>query len=814
MRPDLPSGTVTFLFTDVEGSTRLLHELGAEGYADALAHHRRLVRSASAANGGVEVDTQGDAFFIAFPTAPGALAAAEAMTDALAPGPIRVRIGLHTGTTLVTDEGYVGNDVHVAARVAATGHGGQVVVSAATAALAGRTLVDLGEHRLKDVEGPMRLFQLGTGTFAPLRTIGNTNLPRPASSFLGRERELGDVEARIRDGARLLTLTGPGGTGKTRLALEAATSLVGEFPGGTFWVGLAALRDPALVTEAIAQAIGAKDGLAEHIGARATLLLLDNLEQVIGAAPELANLVAACPNLVVMTTSRELLRVAGEVEYAVPPLAQAEAIDLFCARAQLEPTPEIAELCARLDALPLAVELAAARTRALTPAAIIERLGQRLDLLRGGRDADPRQQTLRATIEWSTDLLEPGDRALFGRLAVFAGGCTLDAAEAIADADIDALQSLIEKSLLRRTGERYWMLATIQEFAAEGPASSDPALRRRHAEFYRDLAVRTDARLRGHDEAEQLKVLDAEQDNIRAALSWAVEHDPEVGADLAVATQRYWWIRGQEPEQERWLDALLGQRDRLARHPLGRVLAESASVATMLDDWGRAVAHGEQALAIARELGDDDIAYRALMALSEGYDMVGRDADAEAAYSGARRAAQATGDRLREAATIYNLGVSVGERDRPRALTLMSEAMAIAEDVGSVEAVASSLIGIGSLLREDGRVEEALPMLLDGIARVAPLGFPVRTALGLVEVAAVLVDRGDPERAVRLLGTAEATLDAAGMASDRTGDEVRRLATETLGTDGVAALLADGRAMTLDDAVALAVGDRERSDGP
>ena len=369
MRSDLPTGTVTFLFTDVEGSTSLLRELGAEAYADALAEHRRVVREACAAKGGVEVDTQGDAFFVAFPSAPGAAAAAQAITDALAPGPISLRIGLHTGTPLVTDEGYVGDDVHFAARVAASGHGGQVLLSKSARELVdGLSVTDLGEHRLKDIEGAVSIYQLGDKTFPPLKTISNTNLPRPASSFIGREREREEVVRELRDGARLLTLTGPGGSGKTRLALEAAAELVPAYKAGVFWVGLAALREPSLVTETIAQTLGARDGLAGHIGDREMLLLLDNLEQVIEAAPELSGLVQSCPNLALLVTSRELLRVQGEVEYAVPPLASSEAVSLFCERSRLEATDEIAELCSRLDDLPLAVELAAARTKALSPA--------------------------------------------------------------------------------------------------------------------------------------------------------------------------------------------------------------------------------------------------------------------------------------------------------------------------------------------------------------------------------------------------------------------------------------------------------------
>jgi len=290
VRRDLPSGTVTFVFTDVEGSTKILHELGADRYADVLNEHRRVLRSAFGRHGGVEVDTQGDAFFVAFPTATGALEAAREALDGLADGPIRVRVGLHTGTPHVSPEGYVGEDVHLGARIASAGHGGQVLLSKATRDLFLGDVTDLGEHRLKDFDEPVAIFQLGAERFPPLKTISNTNLPRPASSFVGRDREVGEVVSMLREGARLLTLTGPGGSGKTRLAIEAAAALVPEFKAGVFWVGLAPLRDPALVVDAVAQTLGARDGLAEHIGERELLLLLDNLEQVSTRHP------SSCPS--------------------------------------------------------------------------------------------------------------------------------------------------------------------------------------------------------------------------------------------------------------------------------------------------------------------------------------------------------------------------------------------------------------------------------------------------------------------------------------------------------------------------------------
>jgi predicted ATPase len=548
VRPDLPTGTVTFLFTDVEGSTKLLRELGADAYADALAEHRRIVREACAAEHGVEVDTQGDAFFFAFPSAPGAVTAAQTMTDALADGQIHLRIGLHTGTPLVTDEGYVGDDVHFAARVGASAHGGQVVLSQATRALVdGLSFTELGEHRLKDIERAVPIYQLGEESFPPLKTISNTNLPHPASSFVGRERELSEVPAAFERGTRLLTLTGPGGSGKTRLAVEAAATLVPSYKAGVFWVGLASVREPSLVTETIAQTLGARDGLAEHIGEREILLLLDNLEQVIDAAPELSALVATCPNLALLVTSRELLRVHGEVEYPVPPLASSEAVLLFCERSRLDATDEIAELCSRLDDLPLAVELASARTKALSPADILDRLSQRLDLLRGGRDAEARQQTLRATIEWSYELLAEPEQRLFRALSIFASGCTLNAAEEVAGADIDILQSLIEKSLLRFTNKRYWMLETIRDFALQELTRCDEAddVGERHTEFFLNAAADLDAPVGRPTTDEQRERFVADQANFRDAHSRTLDAGDGARAALFVRRMgRAMWIAG------------------------------------------------------------------------------------------------------------------------------------------------------------------------------------------------------------------------------------------------------------------------------
>ncbi len=435
MRRDLPSGTVTFLFTDVEGSTQLLHELGDEHYAEALDEHRRVIRDAC--HEGVEVDTQGDAFFVAFPTAPAALEAAAQASTELASGPIRVRMGIHTGTPHVGEEGYVGVDVHRAARIAACGHGGQVLVSASTASLVGAgRLRDLGEHRLKDLGAAEHIYQLGDEDFPPLASLHQTNLPVPSTPFLGRAEELSDVVGLLsRDDVRLLTLTGAGGTGKTRLALQAAAEVADGYPHGVWWVPLAVLRDPELVRAATEQALGATSDLVEHIGDRRMLLLFDNFEHVVEAASGVARLLADCPALDVLVTSREPLHLTGEQEYPVPPLRPEEGVDFFLARARaVEPDfaadQVVPEICRRLDELPLALELAAARVKALSAAQILERLEQRLPLLTGGAsDLPERQRTLRATIEWSHELLSAEEQRLFARLAVFRGGCTLEAAE-------------------------------------------------------------------------------------------------------------------------------------------------------------------------------------------------------------------------------------------------------------------------------------------------------------------------------------------------------------------------------------------------
>jgi predicted ATPase len=646
VRVKQPSGTVTFLFTDIEGSTRLLAELGPEWYRDALSGHRRLLREAFSRHGGFEVDCEGDAFFVAFRDAAEGVEAAREAQAALEPGPIRVRMGLHTGRPLLDPPKYVGEDVHVAARIMSAGHGGQVLLSKATRdSLDGVAISDLGEHRLKDFDKPVWLFQLGDCAFPPLKTISNTNLPRPASSFVGREREVGEIEALLQEG-RLVTLTGPGGSGKTRLAIEAAAELVGEFLNGVFWVGLATVSDPNVVESTVAQAIGAQRDLSGHIGEREMLLLIDNVEQVIDAAPSLAVLVEACPNLTLLVTSRELLRVRGEVEYQVLPLADPDAVELFCLRSAVTAGPAVEELCRQLDNMPLALELAAARTKALSTEQILERLGERLDLFKGGRDADPRQVTLRATIEWSYDLLTPQEQQLFARLSVFAGGCMPEAAETVCEADLDTLQSLVDKSLLRHTGDRFWMLEMIREFAAER-AKQLPAIDSlRHLEYFAGLAGRAAPRLSPLRDSAVLDALGRELPNFRSAFELArAIPDNELALKIAAGIGIYFILRGPATEGLAWLEHALeaGAGDIATRAHASRFAADLCRSESKLD---AAEAHGQRSASLFAELGDGVGEGRALLELAKVAHDRGSCEERLSYLAGAAARFQAADDKL------------------------------------------------------------------------------------------------------------------------------------------------------------------------
>ncbi len=723
---DLPSGTVTFLFTDVEGSTRLLNELGPERYAAALEEHRRLLRAAFAASGGVEVDTQGDAFFVAFPTADGAAAAALAATRRLAGGPIRVRAGLHTGVATVAGQGYVGLDVHRAARIAALGHGEQVLVSPTTAPLleasTAAPLRDLGQHRLKDFDGLVRLYQLGEGEFPALRTPGSVDLPTPATPFLGREQELFDAVSLVyaRD-PRVLTILGPGGTGKTRFAIELARLLAEEADGGTVFVPFAPLRDADLARAAVADSLGAAAAdpaaIAARVGERRTHVVCDNLEHLLPAAARtLSELVAAAPALRLIVTSREALRVQGETELDLPPLSSDEAVALFCERAQAV-RPEVhageavTKLCERLDRLPLALELAAARTKLLAPELLLERLGSRLDLLKGTRDADDRHATLRATIAWSYDLLDADERRLFARLAVFRGGCTLEAAESVCDADVDTLASLLDKSLLRRRtdrlgDERFWMLETIREFAAERLEEDEDLseARRRHAD--RMLEIAQSARMSEEDLEFDLHALLVERDDLRGALDWAEQNDPVFGLELAVALQGFWNAAAPEEGVRR----------------LGTLLDSAGSVPPEVRADGLRVYGGTADLA-----GQDELARR----LSEESLRLYRELDDERGI----------------ASLEHMLAVSAWRREEwPRVRELTEHSMALARGkFASIETSGYWLLG--QLALAEGDLEGATQLTRQSAEQARAAGWTWWESGQLHELLMLALRRGDLEQA-------------------------------------------------------------------
>jgi predicted ATPase/class 3 adenylate cyclase len=800
----LPTGTVTFLFTDVEGSTRLLHELGDE-YANVLAEHRRVLRQAFTAHDGVEVDTQGDAFFFAFAKPSAAVSAASAARDALAGGPVRVRMGVHTGEPVVTDEGYVGIDVHRAARIAAAGHGGQILVSQAARDAAGIDgLRDLGEHRLKDLSAPERIYQLGDDDFPPLKSRYNNNLPIPADPLVGRKKEIADVLRSFRAGARVVTVTGPGGIGKTRFALQVAAELIDDFKDGVWWVGLAPLRDPTLVLSTIAAAIGAQSELEQELRGKHELLLLDNFEQVVAAAAELAALQTASPDVVLLVTSREPLHIAGEREYQLPPLAESPAVELFRQRAfSIDADyPQLVELCERVDRLPLAIELAAARTKILSIAELLQRLDERLPLLTSRRrDVDERQRTLRATIEWSYDLLGDDDKERFGRLSVFAGSFDVTAAQEICDTDLDGLESLVDKSLLRRTEDaRFFMFETIREFASH---ALDADVERRHAAYYLSLAQGTRLRRRG-DLSQALALLDAERENVRAALSFYDKIDAaDELARLIDAVAYYWFVRGDFREGDRWIELALN-----GHAPDAKLAAEllvwRSDFVRVLGDLEGALAVSREALVRARALDDARLVARSLHEVGESYFTLGDGAAAAAAYEEAIEAFREAGES--PADTLGNLGdLALSEGRFEEAARRIEESRALlAESAEIGQRLIADYNYVVALLHLD-RTDEGCELLKDVLVGLLDLGYVEGVALALLAAATALRTREDAETAAELFGAAERILEETGA---YIGPTERRL------YDPLTAFVRDrdlddrrgaGRALTVDQAVDLAI---------
>jgi predicted ATPase/class 3 adenylate cyclase len=749
----LPRGTVTFLFTDIEGSTRLLQELG-DGYGDVLAEHRRTLRGAFARHGGVEVGTEGDSFFVAFAKASDALAAAAAAREALAGGPIRVRMGLHTGEPTVTEEGYVGIDVHRTARIAAAGHGGQILVSQATRDLTGADrLRDLGVHRLKDLAAPERLYQLDDDEFPPLRSVDQTNLPVQPTPFVGRERELAEVLALL-DTHRIVTLTGPGGSGKTRLALQAAAESVDQYGDGVWFVSFAAVRDPELIEPTIAQVVGGPDDLHEFLAGKRTLLVLDNLEQLL---PDAADIVPRL-DARILATSRSRLNVATEQLFPVPTLPIDDATALFTQRARqldphFEPDAAVRQIAERLDGLPLALELAAARVKVLTPDKILERLGRSLDLLTSGaHDAPERQRTLRGTVEWSYRLLTAGEQRLFARLAVFTGSFELEAAEAVCSAELDVLQSLVDKNLVRHGEDgRFFMLGTIKELALEKlrDLSDQSSLHQRHDDYFVAVAEELDARerLSGMRDlsAESLSRFERELPSFRAALAGLSEGGrPEGTLRLGAALWRFWLNRGQYRDAADWLEkaplddgtvpldvraAALGAAGGVAYythddvdaaevfwreglelrraqddpHELGAALSMLASVAWRRGDFDGAIAYHKQALPLFEQAGAEALLLTELHWLGDAYRDRGDFDEGERVLEETVTRARELGFDQQLTSTLHSLGdLSLDRGDPEPALHRFGEALDYAVATGSRRVQIYCVAGIGCALLQQG----------------------------------------------------------------------------------------------------------------
>jgi predicted ATPase/class 3 adenylate cyclase len=836
-----PSGTVTLVFTDIEGSTKLLDSLGPEEYRRALDEHRRAVRGAFDSHGGYEVDTAGDSFFYAFPTAGEAVSAVGEALDGLEDGPIRVRAGIHTGEPILDGPNYVGLDVHRAARIMAAAHGGQALLSRTTRDLLDDSfeIRDLGDHRLKDLSAPQRLFQLGSGDFPRPRTLRRTNLPVPATEFLGRERELDEVVERLSNGIRLLTLTGPGGTGKTRLALQAAAEAADGFDDGVWWVPLAALRDSALVLRHTAKTLEVveqpgrplEDVLAEMLGGKRMLLVLDNAEHLL---PDAAGSIATLrdldgPKLVV--TSRERLQLAGEQVYPVPQLTAPEGLGLFNARASgidpgFETTTAVSELCDRLDNLPLAIELAAARTAVLSPEQILGRLGDRLDLLKGGRDADPRQQTLRATIAWSYDLLAEAECELFSRFAVFAGGATLEAVEEVCGADLDALASLVDKSLVRRDGDRYWMLETLREYGREQLDETEVEESiERHGGFYERLAVDVERGLRGPEAAVWLSAVEQELPNFRAAMARALERgNAERTARIASRLGRYWEARSSASEGRSWIDqtlaaGALGEADlALARYWAARLaffqgeleraaglFAEAADAANAAADamiegaslallgWiarerGSAAPDLERSKELLAQLSDPWERSEVLLPLScAGPDWSG---SASAEVVALKRE---VGDVIATSDALNNLGWdALFNEDYNTAIRLLEEAVAIARGLSDTFRLTLAISNLGNAAVLQERYAEALPPLRESLLLCIRRGDLRGGVEPIAALAAAMAGLGLDELAVQLEAT-ERTLstDAGILLAPFLAERFRRplaLAHDRLGPDRVAAI--------------------------
>ena len=870
--PQLPTGTVTFLFTDIEGSTRLLQELGDRYVPAVLDAHADIIRRAIARGGGVEVATEGDSFFASFPTPTGAVEAAVAAQRALSAhewptgASARVRMGVHTGEGVLGGNNYAGIDVHRAARIMSAAHGGQVLVSEATRGLVehavpeGVALRDLGRHRLKDLSNPEHLYALDIqglqSQFPPPRTLDArpNNLPLELTSFVGREEDLAKVKALL-GRTRLVTLTGPGGTGKTRLALRVAADVLTEYRDGAFLVDLSTLTDPGLVVSAVAGALGVPevpgraliDVVVDHVAPKELLLAVDNFEQVVDAAPVVESLLTSAPRVKALATSRVALSIRGEHEYAVPPLVPPdpdrlpelaelrtnEAVRLFIDRAiavnpRFELTPAnaaaVAAITARLDGLPLAIELAATRTKMLAPEQMLPRLQERLSILTSGpRTLPQRQRTLRDAIAWSHDLLEPPDRALFARLSVFTGGWTLEAAEAVCDpAEIGldmlhGLSSLVDQSLVRRseldgTDPRFSMLETIREFGLEelrGRSEMD-RIRRSHADYFLDFARRAEAHVTGEGQVEWLDRCDRDHANIRAALRWAIDTgEAERAQESAGALWRFWQQRGHLAEGQDWLEEILempaGQARTAAR---AKALIGAGGVAWWRKDRDAAGAFYEEAVAIERELGDPARTAEAIYNLA--FVVAGEDLEAAArlldeSLALFRRAGHEPG----VAQVLAMLVIRDAERGRwAEVIAGLEETSTIWRRLGDRLHLAFDLVWLAFANGCVGRRAEAHSAALEALDLFCEVDNATGIAIMLIDVAFLANWEGRHEEAITLSGAYESLSERSGgppggFAGLLEGDPAAE-ARAHVSVDTARRAWERGLAMTIDDAVTFA----------
>jgi predicted ATPase/class 3 adenylate cyclase len=823
-----PSGTVTFLFTDIEGSTALW-ERDRQAMAAAVERHVALLRTAIDANDGVLFKTVGDAVQAAFPNAPGAIAAAVAAQRALQaepwsepPGPLHVRMALHAGEAVPREGDYLAAPLNRLDRLLAAGHGTQIVLTEVVERLvegalpAGVSLRPLGTHRLRDLQEPEEVFQVVApelpDQFPPLQSLPRhpTNLAIPPTTLIGREAEVAAILSMLDAGVRLITLTGPGGTGKTRLAQEIGAEALDRFPDGVFFVDLTPVRDLTFVIPTIAGVLGLQEvsgeSLRETLGRalveRRMLLMLDNFEHVLEAAADVAALLARCPQLVNLVTSREPLRVRAERIFPISPLslpdllhlpdfaalARVPSVALFVERAQAanpaftmteENASAVTDVCRRLDGLPLAIELAAARVRLLPPDALLARLERSLPLLTtGARDAPARQRTLRDTIAWSYDLLGLEEQTLFQRLAVFAGGCTLEAAEAIANPDgsldvFGILASLVDKSLLQQREQlddlvRFGMMETIREYALEQLASNndESGMRDAHAAYYRQLVEEADGHLLLPGQETWLRQLEIDTPNVRAALEWLSSHHPASALALAGALRWFWLIRGNLGEGLAILERTLALNGGASPAIRARALIGLGFLAVIAGDLGRAESALSDGQTLAQGADDPWEITWALLGLGNAAGDRRAYAEAEARLETALATIQPLADthpaaRARVFAILSDLGHYTGQRgDLELAQARLEQALTGARQIGFTWLSGLTLLSLGALLLKRGDIHGAVACYRDAVPLIVEHHDRRLVADALEGLAAIARAQGKTERAQRLLTAATTLRDA------------------------------------------------------